>query len=251
MGLEDIVGKEILKEMKGKEFGINPNSRYSEKEFLTRAEELFTLDKSYRELSENSGNLNALKLIGGIALKYMPGNPSENAQIIRDPYVASEQAEVLLNAGKKKLAGFVGNNLPEIMKKLSPENVKSLIKLYTLPKEVRAIREILDEGDMTDIKRMYFEDIGYERVLIDGAAHLQDSQIREIMNRKYNIRATNFIEKNFTTKKGKKKSIFNVEKAREYVSETISKLDDKRRSEAYLSLGYHYYDQKARGKKSR
>ncbi len=246
MALEALLDEETIQRMRGKPFGINPNSRYNQKEFIAKAGELFGLDKGYRDLTENSGDHSALRLIGSIALGYMPGDKEENAQVLRDSYNAIEQAEALLNVGNKKMAKFVENNFREIVPNLSLEVTASFAVQYGLPKDLGKLRNARTSGNPEEVKRAYFEKIGSNPELMKGAASLDNSTIKYLMDLEYEIKERRFIIDNLTSPKSGFKREFDPTKAQQYISRVISQLDDKKKAGAYLTLGLGLYQQVAK-----
>ncbi len=126
MALEQLIGGKEVKAISGKEFGIDPASRYDPKEFAKRVQEWAGLEQGYRKLRQNSGDMNALDQIISVAVPYMAGDPNENAQSLRTPHLASQQSEVLLEAGKERLGKYVENNVNIFLEGCSEDALKSI-----------------------------------------------------------------------------------------------------------------------------
>jgi hypothetical protein len=147
---------------------------------------------------------------------------------------------------ESNLAKTVSENYKEIISELGEEEMRYLAVQYGLPEELILIREAIRNGDVRSLNEKYRAEIAKDPLLAAGADYLQDSELLEIMERKYRARESNFLAKNFFTEKEKGKPEFDIEKAQKYISETISKLDNKKKNESYLILGQIYYQKKAK-----
>ncbi len=140
MTLETLIGKDTLKSLRGRPFGIDPkivynsNSEEIRAEFVGKAGDLFDIEEYYATLRENSGDIGTINDLVGIAVNYMPGDKGENAAMLRDPHVALEQADVLLSAGYYNMARFVENNRDAIFDRLSADQLYGLFSKVPLYK---------------------------------------------------------------------------------------------------------------------
>lgn len=139
MALEELIGKDAVKSIAGRPFGIDPkieydaNSKEIRVEFVKRAGDLFDVEEYFQKLKENSNDVTALNDLAGVALNYMAGNKNENLVIMRDPHMALEQADVLLDTGYKNMAKFIENNRDDILDKLSAKDLYNIVNNPNLP----------------------------------------------------------------------------------------------------------------------
>jgi len=131
--LEQLLGGQAVKDLKGRSFGIKPETKYDpnsdsiREEFVKRASDLFDIEDYYKRLDKNQNDLGALDDIINIATKYMPGDRDENVRILKNPHNALRQAQVLTDSGYLSMAKFVENNRDEILKSLNEKQLFSLI----------------------------------------------------------------------------------------------------------------------------
>jgi len=134
MTLEQLIGKEAVQEIRGRNFGIDPSIKYdpSSKEvrekFVESAGDLFDVEEYYTKLRENSGDIGTLNDLTQLALKYMGGDRETNTAIMRDPNKALQQADLLLGTGYISMAKFIENSRDKIFDTLSAEQIFSLIE---------------------------------------------------------------------------------------------------------------------------
>jgi len=132
MALEDMLTKqeadELVKKSTGKPFGINPDSSYDREEFVKRAGDLFDLQEYYAKLRENGNDVSTINDIAKIAVKYMPGDPGQNAHALRDPHIALEQANLLVNYGEYNMAKFVENHRRQLLDKLDDKQMYAVVQ---------------------------------------------------------------------------------------------------------------------------
>lgn len=246
MTLEQILGSEAVNEIKGRAFGIDPNSSYDPKEFAKSADDLFAIDNYYRKLNQHSDDMNALKGIMSIALKYMPGDKEKNIEILRYPYIASEQARLLLDFGYRKMAGFAENNLNEMLNALPKEKLEELAMDSNIPDEDKKYLQLMgyiQAKDIESAKKMlageYKDEANKAKVMnFDGKraeAYLKDYLIYLQDEFKQNRLCHAF---KLESKDGKEEIsyVFDAKKAQDYVKGKISKLKPEKRIPAYMQL---------------
>ena len=248
MALEQLLGEQAVKEIKGREFGINPNSRYSEKEFLERAEDLLRVDASYSKIIQNGGDIAALIELAGIATKYMPGDKGENMKILKDPIAAVKQARLLLDSGYKNMADYTARNLDSFLREM-PEEVliETAAILPDKNKLYAQIAQYMQVGDMKSARKVYaetFEGEDWKKFIITcpNAEFIQhqmkidvDYMKRKFINRNLSIQVKDNKEQTYKP---------DLNKAREYIARTIAGYSDKERQIVYRSIAMALYNSK-------
>jgi len=127
MALENLIGQEAHENIRGKPFGINPDSDYNREEFIKRAGDLFDVYDYYSKLRENINDVDALNDLIAIAVQYIPGNPKLNTVNLQEnPHLVLEQGDALSSAGSTAMSKFVENNRSKILGKLSAKQLYNL-----------------------------------------------------------------------------------------------------------------------------
>lgn len=130
MSLDELVDKQSIDAIKGKDFRIDPNSKYDREEFVKRAKPLFKLERYYSKLLENSSDISALRDLIGIVTRYMPGIPQDNAdKLEKDVNLAIEKGDLYVSVGSLAMAQFVQNNLDDLLDKFSDKKLSELVFL--------------------------------------------------------------------------------------------------------------------------
>jgi hypothetical protein len=248
MALEDLIGEQTVREIAGTSFGINPSSKYSEKEFLVRAEDLFNVNAYHRKIAKNGNDISALSGLAGIAVKYMPGDKGENARLLKDPFTAVKQAKVLLDSGYKNMADYVKRNINSLLKEL-PE--KTLIETAAiLPekgKKYAQIAQYMQVGDIKAARKVYsevFATEAWKKFILECP---NSKLIQHCMSLYVDHKKKQFINKNLSihVKSGKNRVyVPNPNRAREYVLRTMAGYGAKERNAAYLGLATALYHSK-------
>jgi len=248
MALENLIGSKAVQQIAGRPFGINPNSRYSEEEFLERAGDLFSVDAYLRKIAQNGNDITALTGLAGIATKYMAGDPEENAKILKDPFVAVKQARALFSAGYKNIAGYTERNLGSILNEL-PEKV--LIETASiLPekgKKYAQIAQYMQVGDIKAARKLYsevFETKAWKKFILECP---NSKLIEHCMGLYVENKKKQFIDKNLSiyVKNGKEKVYApNLNRAREYLSKTIAGYGVKEKQAIYMGIATALYHSK-------
>jgi len=127
---------DVVQELKGKPFGINPSSVYSRKSFVRNAKKLFDVEDAYKRLGESHlTDRGALEDLIKIGVDYADGTPEDNKTLWRaQPSVALDQGKALLDAGYEKTALFVANHRHSLLDKLSAEQLYALFSSVPLYK---------------------------------------------------------------------------------------------------------------------
>jgi len=248
MGLENLVGEGALNEIKGREFGIDPNSRYSEKAFLERAEDLFRVDIYHKKIMKNSTDMEALNELARIALKYMPGDKEENLKLLKDPSVAEKQAKVLLNSGYKNMVSYAARNLVSLLNEMSEESlIETAAILPDKNKPYAQIVQYMQVGDMKKARKIYAETFGnaaWKNFILECPS---EELIQNKMAEYISSKQKEFIDQNLSIRvENGKESIYkpNLNKVREYITKTIAKYGDKEKQVAYMGIATALYHSK-------
>jgi len=248
MTLEQKLGEEAVREIAGRNFGIDSNSRYSEKEFLERAEDLFRVDACYKKITKNGNDIGALNEFSGIALKYMPGDKGKNAEILKNPFTAEKQAKVLLSSGYKNMVDYTAKNLDNILSDVSEQTlVKTAAVLPDKGKKYAQIVQHLQGGDITAARKAYaetFKNEAWKKFILECP---NARIIQHCMKMYIDYKNKEFIDKNLSIQVGsggEKTYKPNLERARGYVSKTIAGYGAKERNAAYLGIATALYHSK-------
>jgi len=248
MALEQLLGREAVKKIAGRDFGISPNSRYSEKEFLESAGDLFNVDAYLRKIAHNGNDITALTGLAGIATKYMPGDKEENVKILKDPLVAVKQAKVLLNSGYKSMADYASRNLSSLLNEM-PEKI--LVEVAAiLPdknKPYTQIAQYMQAGDMKSARKAYaetFRDKAWKKFILE----CPDERIIQSRMKMYvDYKKSEFIDAHLSTQvKGSRENAYkpDLSKAKKYISQTIARYGEKEKISSYMGIATAVYHSK-------
>lgn len=250
MTLEDLIGQEGIAEIAGKPFGINPNSKYSEKEFLEAAKDLYPLEPLREQLTQNSGNLEVLEQLVRIELNYVPGDKARNVEILRNPRIAIGQATELLKVGNKRMVDYVARNIEQILKNISDGQIIKLA--ISQPKNARiylGVEAAIAEGKIDQAKAI-FSELFDDAVWKSYVARFNEMDVHRylgiyVQKAKNRVILENFGEKE-KTEDGKEKIIPDYAKARAYLQRIVSGLKSGERDQVYLEIGRRLYAEKAK-----
>lgn len=258
MGLESLIGSEGMKKIVGKPFGIDPFAKYDSKDFVKKAGELFRLEKHYSDIMKNSGDLNAINSLTEIALPYMPGSSGDNAQLLRDSLIASQQAEILLGVGNKKMVSYVGKNLKSLVKNLSQEGITAFaVGLGLRDKKYLVLSQALrmeDREAMVNLVRDNFLERNKDyKGLVELAKTWGPETWIGYASYGYGRMQKEFTRKNLYSsataeKSGKKytESKYDSSKASKYLIKTIAGLKGEEKNRVLLELSKIIYQSTAR-----
>ncbi len=250
MELEQLVGSEAFDEIRGRSFGIDPDSRYSEKEFLERAEDLFSLNACHSKIidSKNGGDIGALRGLAEIALKYMPGYKAKNMEILQNPFAALKQAEVLLERGYKNMAGYAARNLDRL---LTAMDEKTLVEIAAmLPgkgKEYVQINKYMRRGDMKAARKIYAEIFEDEKAKKDILEPRNAELIKHYMEDYVDNGKKYFMNQNLSIQvQDGKETVYrpDIGRVKKYITSAIAKCEDKDKSAVYNDIATALYNSK-------
>jgi len=133
--LEELVGE--IPFFEGKDFGINENLGYSHAvdsgEFTNNADDLFDIEKYFRQLMDKPHDPATINDLVGIAVNYHRGsaNKGERFQELSEEFnqgnAAFDAAKGLLDAGYLSMARFVERNRDAVLDKLDEKSLWDLV----------------------------------------------------------------------------------------------------------------------------
>jgi hypothetical protein len=181
--LEGMLDESEIKEIAGKPFGIDPKSDYDRKEFVFRAGEFFDLSEYYAQVSQNSGDIGALKDLVGKAADYIEGDDEYKKDWIsratQNPHLAIARGDAMLGTGQISMAKYVEKNRDEFLNKLQVEKLHGIIfsqplystgeekhdKIKDLISKIRKINEAIEKekkgehGAIDEVIQKEFKDL--------------------------------------------------------------------------------------------
>ncbi len=159
--------------------------------------------------------------------------------------ITPEQLGGMIDIAKKdeesKLVKTVQENYDGVVSSLGKDELVNLSLIYGASDEIKLMDQALRNKDYGLMGKLYGQEIKNDPILSYYASTIRDPEaLRRIVERINMSKQGEFIAKNLS-EQGKDKAEFSMEKAQKYVSEKIKKLDDKKKTEAYLILGQIYY----------
>jgi hypothetical protein len=160
--------------------------------------------------------------------------------------ITPEQLGGMVDIARKdeesKLVKSVKENYDGVVSSLGKDELVNLALNYGASDEIKLMDQALRNQDYGLMSKLYGQEVKEDPLLSYYASTIRDpATLARIVERISMAKKGEFIAKNLS-EKGKDKAEFSMEKAQKYVSETISKLDDKKKKEAYLYLGSLFYE---------
>ena len=248
MALEALFQQDAFRKLTGKEFGIDPNSKYNSKEFAKRAEELLILNSSYAALSKNTGDASAAKTIANVALPYIAG--ADGAQMLRDPRTALDQGEALLDVGRKKIVKYTERNIDRIAASLPEDKMIGLA--VAIPDKDRAYSTYVaavQSKNAEAIRSLYLELFGKDRkgnpddLFQRYAATATEDQLYKFAQKEISKMQARLIQKHLSSRMkvvgrgGQEVIKYDSRKAQRYLTKAIEKLKGEQKEAILIRMG--------------